>query len=187
MFSQLGPLFRTTFRQAESTDTRQAIRHDEEKDERRNQGSDEKKQSAEDMWEDSTDVSVTSLRAFLINFLKTMPEAETGGTKTDAPSSEKVEISPAAEHLEPKTTVAARAMKAYQSIAEKTGGETPSTPPSDPVTAPLVSTPEVRTMHQLIADLDALSKAGLQTLHIERADTFLESLVNAVRLAKSKI
>jgi hypothetical protein len=41
-------------------------------------------------------------------------------------------------------------------------------------------------MHQLIKELDLLSARGLQTLTIEKADTFLESLVMAVALEKAK-
>ncbi len=50
----------------------------------------------------------------------------------------------------------------------------------------LLKADELRTMHQLIHELDLLARKGVESLTIEKADTFLESLVLAVRLEKAK-
>ena len=73
MFSNLGPLFKTQFRQAESNDTRQSIPHQERDNHRRNNAEDEQTASPEEAWTDDTTVSIFALRSFLIDFLKTIP------------------------------------------------------------------------------------------------------------------
>lgn len=187
MFSQLGPLFAATFRQAESTDTRQAIRHEEEKDGRRKQEFEERPDDR-DLWQDSTTVSVEALRAFLMNFLRAMdvPEDDTAGT-SDATVDMPSPASPPSSQ-EPGSTAAARASRAYRSMAEKTGaGTVPPPPPAAAASAlalaDAVTKKEVRTMHKLIADLDVLSRTGIRELRIQKADSFLDSLVQAVKEA----
>jgi len=182
MFSQLGPLFKTTFRQAENTDTRQGIRRDEKKDGKQKNQRDQKDRPSAHLWEDSTDVSVSALKAFLENFLNAMPD------NNESNQEDKIEAAtnPAPEPLQPKTTIAARAVKAYGSMSEKTA-PAPSFDKAQTKEVPGVDSEDVRTMYKLIEDLEMLESKGLKTLHIQRADTFLSSLAQAVRHAKSKL
>ena len=190
MFSQLGPLFRTTFRQAESNDTRQAIPHDERDKGRKKREEEEKEEKSVDIWDDNTTVTVEALRAFLINFLKTIPGGEDVATATDTPHS--LPARPP-ENKRPTSTANARAVRAYQSMAEKTQ-DSHAPPPKKSATtndrteptADLLESQELRDIHSLIDDLDMLAQKGVQQLRILRADSFLESLKNAVLIEKSK-
>lgn len=191
MFSQLGPLFKTTFRHAESNDTRQAIPHDERDKGRRKREEEEQKDSnASDLWEDNMTVTVGALRTFLINFLKTLPGAEDSAIAQQNPA-EKISIRPK-ERKRPTSTKNARAVRAYQSMAEKAQESAPAPPPektSDRIepTADLLESKELRDIHTLIDDLDNLAQKGVHDLQILKADSFLESLKNAVLAEKSKI
>jgi hypothetical protein len=187
MFSQLGPLFKATFRQTDPADVRLAIPHEEKKDDRRksDDGSDDDSSA---LWEDSAGVSVDALRTFLINFLN--GSTVQTGLANAAPATPSA---PVADTPRPLNTANARAAGAYQSMANRVEPhhytpppvietETPDAPKTD---ADLLHAGEIRTIHQLIADLDDLDKAGIMVLTIEPAETFLESLTNAVNLAKS--
>ena len=183
MFSNLGPLFRATFRQAEQTDTRQAIIREEKENGRRKK---EDKEEATDgeLWEDSTSVSVDALRTFLINFLKGSELTDRLNGKQNSTPSPPQRMP---EERTPVNTQTARALGAYQSMAEKTAATPPAPPPPVETTideADLVASDEIRLMHKLINDLEELSGRGMQTLTIERADSFLQSLENAVNAAK---
>lgn len=186
MLSQLGPLFKTLFRQAESTDTWQGIRLDEKKDGRRKQDFEEKADDS-DLWEDSTGVSVDALHAFLVNFLKNphviaASQKQAPSAKTSSPSA------PAAETAkQPVNTATARAVSAYQTMSDKTHPPEFSAPPEDKTLTEvdLLQASDVRVIHGLIADLEDLFAKGVTQLTIEKADTFLQSLQNAVEKAKS--
>ncbi len=204
MFSQLGPLFKTTFRRTESNDTRQAIPHNERDKGRAKDGEENQKKESADPWEDNTTVSIEALRGFLVNFLKTMMSEEAniedeqapnkdirGNDKTDKQINQPISTRPP-ESKRPTSTKNARAVRAYQSIAEKTQSTVPPAPKPDKQgelkgTSPLLESEEFREIHSLIDDLDMLARKGVQTLHIPRGDDFLESLKNAVLLEKSKI
>lgn len=186
MFSQLGPLFKTTFRQAESNDTRQAIPHDERDKGRKKNEDEHKKEKSPELWEDDTSVSVNALRIFLIDFLKTMPGAtDQSAVSKPPPPAQALNATPS-----PTEGKNAQAIRAYQSMAN----QSPDIPP--PVeasaqtgrvepTADLLQSKEIRDIHALISDLDSLSRDGVQTLHILKAESFIESLKNAVALIKS--
>jgi len=184
MFSQLGSVFKTTFRQAESTDARLEIRREEK--ENSGKKKDQEKDAADDaaLWEDSMQVSVAALHTFLVEFLKShgapLPQEELA-----------VSVEAVNEHAEPRgpvSSVAARAVKAYTAMAPTTSAPMPPVTNEAPVEvnpADLLSAEEIRTIHSLIADVDGLAKAGHQTLSITMVGTFLESLVQAVRLTKT--
>lgn len=191
MFSQLGPLFKTTLRQAEQADTRLQIRREEKENQGKKQDFEETADDTSALWEDSTEVSVGALRTFLVEFLKSRgdsaPEiAETGDENTSIMNSLTPETRP------PASNVAARAVKAYSSMQAQNYGPPPV--PAPPPEAPreevdlvsLLAADELRTIHVLIAELDILARKGVQTLTIEKADSFLQALVEAVRLEKSK-
>ena len=116
MFSNLGPLFKTQFRQAESNDTRQSIPHQERDNHRRNNAEDEQTASPEEAWTDDTTVSIFALRSFLIDFLKTIPGGEDSNLiaqvqeKTTPPTRPK-------EKIRPTNTHNAKAVRAYQTMA----------------------------------------------------------------------
>lgn len=189
MFSQLGPLFKTTFRQAESNDTRQSIPH-EERDEQRRRHEETEKEDKKDMWEDDTSVTIPALRTFLMNFLKTMP-----GMEDMLSQPAEVEKKPLSgrppEPTRPTNTRNAKAVRAYQSMAEKATPSAPletAQPDKRPEpTADLLQSKELRDIYALIDDLELLDRRGIKLLHIRKADSFIESLKQAVVLEKSKI
>lgn len=191
VFSQLGALFKTTLRQAEQADTRLQIRREDKENQGKKEDPEEAPVDTSALWEDSTEVSVGALRTFLLEFLKgrgeTVPDAETA---IDENPSIMSGLTP--EYRPPVTNKAARAVKAYGSMQTQNYG-----PPPVVAAAPteasgevdlvsLLQADEVRTIYILIAELDQLAQQGVQTLTIEKADTFLESLVMAVRAEKLK-
>lgn len=189
MFSQLGPLFKTHLRQAEKSDARLEIRRDERQDQGKRQEAEEEAVDTSALWEDSTAVSVEALKAFLVEFLKSrgdeVPEAP-------EPIADEAHFSATPEYRPPANTRTAQAVKAYGAMAAQVS--TPITPPEPAESSAetesvdlvsLLKADEVRTMHILITELDILSRKGVQTLTIEKADTFLEALVLAVRLQKT--
>lgn len=189
MFSQLGPLFKTTLRQAEQADTRLQIRREEKDNPGKKQDFEEQPEETGGLWEDSTEVSVGALRTFLTEFLKGRGES---GPEIPSPASENINIiNPLAESgTTPPTGAAARAAKAYSAVQTQGYGPPPiPPPPSEPAQedvdlVSLLEADELRTIHVLIAELDQLAAKGVQTLVIEKADSFLQALVAAVRLAK---
>lgn len=191
MFSQLGPLFKTTLRQAEQADTRLQIRREEKENQGKKQDTEETPDDTSALWEDSTEVSVGALRTFLTEFLKSRGDAIPEQT---ASSGENVSIMSGLtpESRPPATNVAARAVKAYSSMQAQNYG-----PPPAPTPAPepqqeevdlvsLLAADELRTIHVLMSELDILAAKGVQTLTIEKADSFLQALVEAVRVEKAK-
>ncbi len=182
MFSNLGPLFKTTFRQAEQTDTRQAIIREEKEDGRRKKDKKEER-PGQDLWEDSTSVSVDALRTFLINFLKGAELTDKLNQNKDQPDLPPRRMP---EERTPANTATARALGAYQSIADKVEPHHPVPPPESPPQsdADKVGSSDIRLIHQLIADLEDLSSRGVQTVTIEPAGSFLEALENAVKALK---
>lgn len=187
MFSQLGPLFRTHLRQAEHADTRLEIRRDEKHDQGKKQEYEPEGEDNSALWEDSTSVSVEALRAFLIGFLKSRGDAVPEAT---VPQNDGLQVT-SPEYRPPVSTRAAQAVKAYSSMAAQM---TPPAMPPEPQKVEqeqpldlvdLLHADEIRTMHVLITELDALSRKGVQTLMINKAETFLEALVQAVRLEKT--
>lgn len=186
MFSNLGPLFKATMRQAEQVDTRMAIRKDDPRDQENKKDAPDDDDTGSDLWEDSMGVSIEALRAFLTNFVegKTAHVAQAGEAGTGAAT---VPPPPAPETRMPQNTQTARAMQAYQSMAGKTAGayhQPPVAPISD---VDLVHAEDVRVIHALIADLAALAAAGYETLPLEKSDTFLHALQEAVARLKSGV
>lgn len=184
MLSQLGSVFKTTFRQAEAADARLEIRREEK--ENGGKKKDGREESADDsaLWEDSMAVSVAALHSFLVEFLKSHG--------APLPQEEQIAVAaPSADYQEPRppvNSIAARAVKAYTAMAPAAPSSiAPSTPETPVVVNPadLLSAEEIRAIHVLITDVDALAKSGVQTLNITIVGTFLESLIEAVRLTKN--
>lgn len=189
MFSQLGPLFKTTLRQAESADTRLEIRRDEKNEDGRKRDYGESDDDTSALWEDSATVSVEALRTFLIEFLKTRG-LESQETQEKIPESVLPPITP--EYRPPVNSTAARAVKAYAASSASAPGFHPPQPPAPetqaagPDLASLLRADELRTIHVLIGELDRLARSGVTMLTIEKADSFLESLVAAVTAQKTR-
>lgn len=188
VFSQLGPLFKTTLRQAEQADTRLQIRREEKDDPGKKQDPEEQSEETGGLWEDSTEVSVGALRTFLIEFLKGRGENVPEETSQN---SENMSISNILEtKSSPAATPAARAARAYSSVQNQTYSAPPApvAPPEPPAEdvdlVSLLEADELRTIHVLIRELDQLAGKGVHNLVIEKADSFLQALVEAVRLAK---
>ena len=192
MFSSLGPLFKTQFRQAESNDTRQSIPHQERDNHRRNNAEDEQTASPEEAWTDDTTVSIFALRSFLIDFLKTIPGGEDSSLiaqvqeKTTPPTRPK-------EKIRPTNTHNAKAVRAYQTMASHSVEDKTQATPEDidkkrpEPSADQLESQELRDIHNLILDLEFLEKKGLAHLNILKASSFVEGMKQAVLLAKSKI
>lgn len=190
MFSNLGPLFKTTFRKAETNDTRLHIPHEERDNPNRNKEESEKEKEGT-VWEDDMSVSLEALRTFLINFLKTLPGGEDlAQFEANRQQQESIKKRPP-QSVKPTSTHNAKAVRAYQSMASKVEenrdmtGSSPLKERERVPLAALLKSKELRDIHGLIDDLEGLKRQGVEQLHIKKADTFLEALQNAVRLLRS--
>lgn len=190
MFSQLGPLFKTMFRSAEAADARLEIRREEKESGRKREGDEETIPDNNDLWEDSTSVSVTALRTFLIDFLRNQNGHDTtpdlAQQQQDLPN-----IDMPAEEVQPPaptSTIAMRAAKAYGAMAAQNTPPAPLQPPQpagEENLADLLESDEVRQIHQLIAELDDITRKGIESLKIElEGRTFLEAVATAIHAAK---
>lgn len=184
MFSQLGPLFRTHLRQAEKSDARLEIRREEHNDQKKQQDSEEESETGSGLWEDSTAVSIEALKTFLSELLKS--RGDTAPDSAEIPAAAEESIPP----VTPVNTRTAMAVKAYGQTAAQTpepaeNAAAPA-PESETDLVDLLASDDIRTIHALIAELSLLSAKGVHTLQIEKADSFLEALVLAVRLEKAK-
>ena len=194
MFSALGSIFSVKPRQAENTDTRQAIqRHDPDFERRR-----KKKEATpeEALQQDNALVSVSALREFLENFVKNSPEntAEIQKEKTSEVSKEAIDYNIQTEmpldtqaQNAAKSGQAAQAASAYQNSAQSNEKSKVLLETTDQAEGPPLdlSSADIRVIYKLIEDLKLLNDSNVEYLRIERAATFLDSLVNAVNTAKS--
>jgi hypothetical protein len=180
-------IFTTTpNRHAESTDTRQAIGRHEPDHQRRRPPSEDEPGDIFDL-DDEAYVSVESLRLFLENYKRTQ-DVQAADAATENTSRASADTPPPIDQ-KPLTTspYAAQAAKAYESIARAAKPETLEKPENDKVKAPSGSGADFSTVDRLLADLDLLAAAGVETLHIQRAVNFLASLLNAVEREKARL
>ncbi len=194
MFSQLGPVFKTMFRQAEAADTRLGIKKDEKHDEGHKDSAEEHASETRDLWEDSAGVTVEALLVFLKDYLKNNGVSSFSNKSRPQVQEENAAVIDSAiftaqssSAIPPVTAQAARAVQAYS--RQSTEAAAPLPPPaSDHVTMTEALTAEdVRTVYVLIEDLEMLQTRGIQAVSIERADTFLGSLIKAVSIAKQAL
>ena len=175
MLSQLGPLFRTTFRHAEESDARLAMTKDERHDDRPKKEFDDRPEDP-DKWEDRAVVSVAALRDFLTDFLHRAQSGEVG-----AEAAPGAETGPAAAPSPPVDARAARAAAAYQHSAGQDKGPSLAVmeglPPSE---RPDLDAQGIATLENLIADLDRLQAAGVDSVAIQAAGSFLDGLKRGV-------
>lgn len=200
MFSALGNIFSIKPRQAEQTDTRQAIRrHDPDYEQRRR-----KKQSDADqgLSEDGATVSVEALRIFLKNFVRNNANGETAQQTLNEeqslpeqhyePTDYKIQadlgLADTADQQE-KSAQAAKAASTYENAAQTKNTRILFETTDQGAIGPTLdlSAADIRTIHLLIEDLKILNAENIEYLQIERAATFLDSLVNAVNKAKHLI
>lgn len=186
MFSQLGPLFKTAFRKAEQSDARLEIRREEKEHQKKKEEEKEEVLSDDDLWNDTTIVSLQALRTFLIDFLKSKGDQLTE-EEINTPSvfsSLTPTAPPPADALNARAHKAYAAMSAY--AAPVSGpSTTPENKPETKNLSDLLAVDELRTMHILIRELDGLAAKGVQTLTIEKDETFLKALVQAVDKLRS--
>jgi len=201
MFSQLGPLFKVHLRRTESNDTRQNIPHEERKDHIDNNKHNPAKKKKEEKWTDDTTVSVIALKSFLINFLKTLPEAQNSGFLKNYEAEATVAPSRPPQKIKPSNTHNAKAVRAYQTMAthgttkvpEKNQENTLNKSPQDSIESSnnagssAIESNELRDIHQLITDLDYLRNKNITQLNIMKANSFIEGMKEAVARAKLKI
>lgn len=189
MFSQLGPLFKSQFRKTESNDTRQNIPHKEQDIVHNNRDNKEQKSTSDEAWTDDTSVSVNALRAFLIDFLKTLPGGNDNQFLNQIEPAENPNSRPK-EKARPTNTRNAKAVRAYQTMAAHAAQLEPPINhhenSSNEPTADKLQSKEIRDIYSLIQDLDILAARGITNLNFLLADSFVESLKQAVELEKSK-
>ncbi len=204
MFSGITNIFKVPPRQAENTDTRQEIRRHEPEYEQRKQG--KRKKTPEELFSQSgsATVSVDALHVFLENFLKSQNAVADRdfATASAAPEAAKPEESgdpgfvaglfkpPQAEEENPSAVsgAAAHAAQAYQSMARNAEDRNREHLLADASLEDgpeiVLSSSDVRVIHRLLGDLKQLEARDIHFLHIERSESFLDSLVEAVDKAK---
>ncbi len=195
MYTNIGHLFTSTPYRAEQSDTRQEIRrHDPEHERRRGKDQGDRQKSESDT-EDHADVSVGALKAFLEGFVKSMNKVENPSSGSDDKQNEATKSDPnhdqAARTSAPmtrqrKSPQAAHAASIYQRTAQKTSGNAPYKNTSSSAASMGLEAADIRTIHLLIEQLGELSKRNVQNLRIERSDSFLNSLLNAVKTAMAE-
>lgn len=193
MLYSIGNIFTREPRQAEHTDTRQAIQRHDPDYERPSQQQNE--ETAEEFGEDFAHVSVDALSIFLKNFVKEQTSADTQQTAHQQPLTSEPEADtetftqPDGESNAVSNPAAARAANAYQSMSQAHKQEEVLIETTDAAQGPSLdlSAEDVRSISVLIDDLEELKKARIETLKIERAESFLQSLRNAVTIAKSRL
>lgn len=187
MFYSIGNIFTREPRQAEQTDTRQAIQRHDPEFERPSQQ--QREDAAEEFGEDSAFVSVDALSIFLKNFVKEQTaHAEQGAHEqplVDTPAETQTPTSGEA----PQNIAAAQAASAYQTTSQVQKHENVLIETTDAAQGPSfdLSSEDVRAINILLDDLNDLKNARIETLKIERASSFLESLKASVAKAKATL
>ncbi len=194
MFYAIGNIFGAQPRTAEHTDTRQALQHHDPEYQRR-----QKKQNRknDDQHEDLNDtvVSVEALQIFLQKFLKTAEDRRQQSKDFNGKDrrqsnreEERPEFTPRQEEMplmddtRQKSAQAARAAYAYQSMQRPQQREKVLLETTDQGQGPEfdLSAADIRAIYGLLEDIKILTEKNIDYLHIETADTFLNSLTNAV-------
>lgn len=170
--------FRQSFklRKAEENDTRQDIqRHDPDYHKK-------KKESDEggfkDPYEDLTDVSIPALIAFLEGLIDKKQSMQQSQTETaPSPTTQSQDVRPPVDRQH------AQAMNAYQARANTQADKhTPRPTDNEPQTMldKATSQLEQSDVNHTIRALDALLARGVTHIAIERSDSFLQSIQNAI-------
>lgn len=172
-------------RHAEQNDTRQHIQRHDPDFERRRQKKREDDKSLDNP--NNATIAVDALITFLNKFLKELSDKPQKSFNQTS-NLEKPEPQKPIDNTPAKTNKkAAQAANAYQDIAnnqKKTSMfEDVSDENADLLT---LDASEIRIIHELLKDLKELSEQNVEYIRIERASSFLQSLVNAVSAIKNK-
>ncbi len=191
MFSNLGGIFTNKPRQAEQTDTRQHIqRHDPDQQRRKSRDKNETEDAAP---EEGATIAVLALRDFLDKLVKSRRAApdtqNSAATQNTNETADNIGSNSQTDQPAPSAHVA-MATSAYQQTARSVEKSTVLLETTDSAAnGPEfdLSAADTRTIQVLMNDLQILNDAGIEFIHIERAETFLQSLVNATNAAKAQI
>lgn len=189
MFSALGSIFSTKPRQAEHADTREEIqRHDPDFERGRKKNAPDQEK---DTHQDNATVSITALKTFLENFIKDTSQDQAHKQSESSPQTADNQYQPS-EIQTPTTqasSTAAKAASAYETMAKTKEKSQILLETTDQATGPTLDlkAADIRTIHKLIENLEILTTANIEYLHIERAETFLSSLENAVNKIKATL
>ena len=181
MYSRLDPIFKTQLRQAETLDTRQGIRRQNRVDERGNRDNKDKGSDEGEVWEDQTNVSIAALKNFLEQLSR---EAE---TKSNDDPAEHVRLStkskenshPEGHRSDEASRRAAYAAGAYERTYRATHKDELETN-AESIPSVNLSPEELRIINNLIKDLSSLLSAGKEFLILNKSESFLQSIVDAV-------
>jgi hypothetical protein len=181
MFSGLGQILKPVTRRAEETDTHLYLQKHERDQNRKKRDQENDKGDYFDI-EDRASVSVDALYAFITNML--------GNSGSDVNSSVAMHTDQPlysdgpqqGETVSPPNTKTAKAAGAYAHAAE-TAGSRAYTPSSKSDNA---DSGENQFLHDLLEEIESLRARNIQEIYIEKADTFQESLINAIMRAKEQ-
>jgi hypothetical protein len=183
MFSGLGQILKPAVRQAEETDTHLYLQK-HERDQNRKKRNEDNDQNDHFDTEDRASVSVDALSAFITNMLA--ESGETGITNTAA-DDKPLHPGTSSQGSQPSNIQTAKAASAYAHAAETT--VTASAPTQQ--TAQNNDTEDNKDsdsqlLHDLLKEIEMLKARNIQEIYIEKADTFQESLINAIMHAKAQ-
>lgn len=189
MFSALSAILPLRPKQAEQSDTRQEIlRHDPDYERHRKKKEPDPLEAFE---EGGVVLSVAALEEFLVNFMRgTLEHPPEENEASAVPSPEISTAAPPPPSEQPAATgAAAQAASAYQNMAGAGNRKQILLETTDKASGPPLelSAGDARAIHGLIEDLKILAAAGIQYLQIERAESFVQSLSDAVNKAKSDL
>ncbi|MCC7305367.1 MAG: hypothetical protein IT558_03800 [Alphaproteobacteria bacterium] len=180
MFSNLVQIFTPQPRQAESSNTRLEIRRHDPDQERRRRPKQEEEEKVRFNTYDNATVNVESLRVFLENFLKSLEKKESQNFIPDQGRGEEVQASSGLKNFHGESAVAAGAYRAAARTSPVASARAPGSPEAEQA---LLGNEDVRTIYALLRDIETLKSRRIDYLYIERGDTFLASLADAVRRA----
>ncbi|MCB1556281.1 MAG: hypothetical protein KDJ15_03105 [Alphaproteobacteria bacterium] len=177
MYSRLDPVFRTQFRQAETTDAGLHIPREDVRNEGRRKNGRKDEEEGQDLWEDSMAVSVVALQSFLAELIATQ-------TPTEAEKEDLVLLSPPSDTAPAAET--RQALAAYGHAAEITHKPVQRPPPHTVPEgkADRLTPEELRAIQKLLGSLKALQDRRIESITLRPAASFLQSLIDAVALAK---
>ncbi len=171
MFSRLDPVFKTTLRETEKTDTRLGIRENENRDQQKRNPAKEKDAAADDLQDEAT-VSIEALTGFLQNMM-----AEDAASQPAVPEPEPPGIA------RPE----AMAANAYRKMAgHSQQGHTSASPPASG--NPGLNPQEKILIARLIQDLEYLTRHGVKQLTIGNTSSrLLEGFIEAAERARESL
>lgn len=181
MFSGLGQILKPAIRQAEETDAHLYL---QKQDRDQNRKKRDQKTDKDDYFdtEDRASVSVDALYTFIANMIaESHDTGETIKTEGDKPLHDTAPTQNPAQPSQNAQT--AKAAGAYAHAAEtiNTSAPLPQTDRSNKTTDS-----KNELLYDLLKEIKILKARNIQEIYIEKADTFQESLINAIMHAKAQ-